>query len=71
MVPGEKMQVFNKVRKSLYQKISHVDMYDKAFFFGLVKRRTIKVYGEYNYRLFIFFRGAHRSSFYNNTILPV
>ncbi len=27
-------------------KISHVDMYDKAIFFGLVKKRTIKVYGE-------------------------
>lgn len=27
-------------------KISHVDMYDKTIFFGLVKKRTIKVYGE-------------------------
>lgn len=43
---GKDAGIQQSAQKAGIKKISHVDMYDKAYFFGLVKKRTIKVYGE-------------------------
>ena len=43
---GKNAGIQQSAQKAGIKKISHVDMYDKSYFFGFVKKRTIKVYGE-------------------------
>ena len=43
---GKDCGIEQSAKKGNITKISHVDMRDKAYFFGIVKKRTITVYGE-------------------------
>ena len=43
---GETTSIQQCAAKAGITKISHVDSYVKNIFFGLVQKRTIKVYGE-------------------------
>ena len=43
---GAKTGIHQSAQKAGITKISHVDSYIKNIFFGLVQKRTVKVYGE-------------------------
>ena len=43
---GNKTGIHQSAQKAGIKSISHVDSYVKNIFFGLVQKRTIKVYGE-------------------------